>query len=85
LAKFIRCEAICEAPNFLSQSSRRTVDLFVFLRAPSNIKDVVHILQSQRFFILLNLLRKQSWQNSFALKRALFFRFKQLLLDLIES
>jgi hypothetical protein len=50
LAKFIRFEAICEAANFLSQSSRRTVDVFLFLRAPSNIKEVVQYSSIAKIF-----------------------------------
>ena len=52
MAKFIRCEAICEAANFLSQSSRRTVDVFVLLRALSNIKDVVQYSSIAKIFYL---------------------------------
>ena len=60
----------------ISQSSRRTVDVFLFLRALSNIKDVVQYSSIAKIFILLNLLRMQSWRNSFALKRALFLSFQ---------
>ena len=58
---------------------------FCFWEHQATSKMLFNILQSQRFFIYLNILRKQSWRNSFALKRAPFFRFKQMLLDLIES
>ena len=50
LAKFIRFEAICEADNFLSQSSQRTVDVFLFLRALRNIKDVVQYSSIAKIF-----------------------------------
>ena len=50
LAKFIHFEAICEAANFLSQSSQRTVDVFLFLRALSKIKDVVQYSSIAKIF-----------------------------------